>query len=394
MSKQWPQVRLGDVIRQEREQVGTFDGSNLPVLGVTNVEGVTQTGVEASDDKSKYLRLRPGRFVYNPYRINVGSIGLSAQSQDGICSPAYVIFAPTERIDAQFLWFFLKSARGNQLINFHGNRGSVRSALRYEDLCEISVALPSMIEQRQIVARVEELAGQIREARNLRNSAAEGAQALTSSAQSALLRLETADRMSIEELVGADGLRNGKSVKSAGAESAIRCLTLSAMRDGRIDVRDSKPVPMSSTEAAPYLVRKGDVYVIRGNGSKHLCGRAGCVADDSMGVVFPDLFIQVALPKDRVLPQFFVSAWNCSDTRTVIEEKAKTTSGIWKINQGHILSTSIPVPPLAEQHQIVAELAALQSEADALKRLQDETAADLDALLPAVLHLAFRGELL
>jgi hypothetical protein len=39
----------------------------------------------------------------------------------------------------------------------------------------------------------------------------------------------------------------------------------------------------------------------------------------------------------------------------------------------------------AEQRRIVAELDALQAEVDALKRLQAETAAGLDALLPAVL---------
>ena len=48
---------------------------------------------------------------------------------------------------------------------------------------------------------------------------------------------------------------------------------------------------------------------------------------------------------------------------------------------------------LAEQRRIVAELDALQAEVDALKRLQAETAAELDALLPAILDRAFKGEL-
>ncbi len=110
-------------------------------------------------------------------------------------------------------------------------------------------------------------------------------------------------------------------------------------------------------------------------------------------MVFPDLFIQVAVPKDRVLPEFFVAAWNSSATRSVIEEKAKTTSGIWKVNQGHILSTRTPVPPLPEQRRIVSELDTLQAEVDALKRLQAETAGELDALLPATLDRAFKGGL-
>jgi type I restriction enzyme S subunit len=54
---------------------------------------------------------------------------------------------------------------------------------------------------------------------------------------------------------------------------------------------------------------------------------------------------------------------------------------------------SVPFQKPLEQRRIVAELDALQSEVDALKRLQAETAAELDALLPAILDRAFKGEL-
>lgn len=40
----------------------------------------------------------------------------------------------------------------------------------------------------------------------------------------------------------------------------------------------------------------------------------------------------------------------------------------------------------------MAELDALQAEVDVLKRLQAETATELDALLPAILDRAFKGE--
>jgi type I restriction enzyme S subunit len=41
----------------------------------------------------------------------------------------------------------------------------------------------------------------------------------------------------------------------------------------------------------------------------------------------------------------------------------------------------------------VKNLNTLQAEGDALKRLQAETAAELDALFPSVLDKAFKGEL-
>lgn len=49
--------------------------------------------------------------------------------------------------------------------------------------------------------------------------------------------------------------------------------------------------------------------------------------------------------------------------------------------------------PTSEQRRIVAHLDALQAKADALRALQSETAAELDALLPSVLNQAFAGKL-
>jgi len=42
---------------------------------------------------------------------------------------------------------------------------------------------------------------------------------------------------------------------------------------------------------------------------------------------------------------------------------------------------------------IVFELGALQADMDSLKRLQAETAAELNGLLPAILDRAFKAEL-
>ena len=41
----------------------------------------------------------------------------------------------------------------------------------------------------------------------------------------------------------------------------------------------------------------------------------------------------------------------------------------------------------------MVELDALQAEVDALKRLQAESAAEFDALLPAILDRAFKGQI-
>ena len=49
----------------------------------------------------------------------------------------------------------------------------------------------------------------------------------------------------------------------------------------------------------------------------------------------------------------------------------------------------MPLPPMSEQLQFRE----VKQQVDAVKRLQAETSAELDALLPSVLDRAFKGEL-
>ena len=74
-------------------------------------------------------------------------------------------------------------------------------------------------------------------------------------------------------------------------------------------------------------------------------------------------------------------------------QRKRTTSAQPKLALKRIRSTRLPLPPLPEQHSIVAYLDALQTQVDELTSLQDATQAELDALLPSVLDRAFRGEL-
>jgi type I restriction enzyme S subunit len=367
MKQPWPIVKLGEVISQERDPVGTFDGDGLPVLGVTNIEGVTQTGVAASDDKSKYLRLRPGRFVYNPYRINVGSIGLSSESQDGICSPAYVVFRPMDRLDARFLWFFLKSAKGDQLINFHGNRGTVRSALRFDDLAQIEIPLPPLAEQRRIVARIEELAAQIQEAQSIRQQAAQEGEALFLRTR-AVMFSELANQFASQSLGELISMTSGEGLTSS-------------------EMDENAPYPVYgggglNGHHSRYLFKDPTIVIGR------VGARCGCVFVTQPKAWVTDNALYLTEISDKLFPPYLTHALTTLDLRQQANQAAQPVVSQKKINP-----MQIPVPPLAEQRRIVSELDSLQAEVDALKKLQAETAAELDALLPSLLDRAFKGEL-
>ena len=71
----------------------------------------------------------------------------------------------------------------------------------------------------------------------------------------------------------------------------------------------------------------------------------------------------------------------------------KQMTGQANVNAPTLKALPICLPALQEQRRVVAYLDALQTRVDALKRLQAETAAELDALVPSILDKAFKGEL-
>lgn len=130
---------------------------NLTVYGVTNKDGITITGIQASEDLSNYLMLLENQFAYNPYRINVGSLGLAPKGLIGLVSPAYIIFETTEELNSEFLYYYLKSSLGLNLIKWYGDRGGVRSALGYNDLCNIDIPDLSLEQQIILLNKMKEI---------------------------------------------------------------------------------------------------------------------------------------------------------------------------------------------------------------------------------------------
>ena len=61
----------------EKEKIGNEFEKEFPILGVNNKTGVYLHGyVIGKDINQSYKKVKSGELVYNPYRVNVGSIGI------------------------------------------------------------------------------------------------------------------------------------------------------------------------------------------------------------------------------------------------------------------------------------------------------------------------------
>jgi type I restriction enzyme S subunit len=62
-------------------------------------------------------------------------------------------------------------------------------------------------------------------------------------------------------------------------------------------------------------------------------------------------------------------------------------------NAATVRHLEVPVPSRAEQASIVKDISDLQAKNNDILKCQEQTALELDALIPSVLDHAFRGEL-
>ena len=152
----WKQYNLGELVDSVSIRAKDIvHENNLKFLGVSNEDGITISKYAAEDKAEDYKIIDKGCFAYNPYRINVGSVGLMKDDLTGLISPAYVVFKPKlNSIIPELLLSFLKSKEGLRQIKLNA-RGTVRQALRFEDLCKIQLSLPSYNEQMELYLKLQ-----------------------------------------------------------------------------------------------------------------------------------------------------------------------------------------------------------------------------------------------
>lgn len=138
------------------------------------------------------------------------------------------------------------------------------------------------------------------------------------------------------------------------------------------------------------IINKGDIIFAMSSGSKHLVGKSARATfdyDGSYGAFCGLLRAHKNMDKD-----FLYYIFQKNKFRRLISEVAKGSS-INNLKREHILDFEINLPPLQEQHRIVAKIEELFSELDkgieSLKTAQEQ----LKVYRQALLKNAFEGKL-
>ncbi|MBF0410317.1 MAG: restriction endonuclease subunit S [Candidatus Riflebacteria bacterium] len=130
---------------------------NYKVLGVSNEKGIfLNETLQAEETNQSFFVVAKNEFCYNPYRINVGSIGLNSFDYDNqIISGAYTVFACIEaELAPKYLNALFKSKQFLDYVNRKAI-GGVRMNFKFEDLEAWEIPLPNPEEQAVIVSQIE-----------------------------------------------------------------------------------------------------------------------------------------------------------------------------------------------------------------------------------------------
>lgn len=149
---EWKRVKLRDCVEEVDER--TTENNQYEVLtssksGIYSQEDYFDKQV-ASKDNTGYKIIKRGQFTYRSMSDNgTFTINRLENKDIGIVSPAYPVFEATD-INAEYLKYFFQSEGFRKEI-YNLSQGSTRTALKYKDLSDIEILLPTIEEQERIV---------------------------------------------------------------------------------------------------------------------------------------------------------------------------------------------------------------------------------------------------
>jgi len=341
-----------------------------------------KSGSEIQADK--VYRVERGDFVYNRLFAWKGSFAVATEENHGdYVSNEFPCFTVNHEIaNAQYLWrFFSRSSTWEEALGLStGGTPTSRNRLKEEKLLAMQIPLPPLEEQRRIVARIEELAAKVEEARGLRRETVEAGDNLCRSIIFNGIENKQAMMTPMRELVELRETDVQVEQNETYQFAGVYCFGKGVFRGPSKSGMEFAYNRLTRLRIGNFVYPKLMAWE----------GALGVVPPECGGFVVSPEFPVFKIDQERVLPEtldvYFrtPSVWptlSTASTGTNVRRK--------RLNPTDFLKLDFPLPPMEKQLQ----LRTIKARVDAVKRLQVETQAELDALLPSILDKAFRGEL-
>lgn len=403
MSEVWPLVPLGEVLTSVSRSESVVSTKEYRLLGIRLDGGgpfLRETKLGSQSSATTLSQVQAGDFIYSRLFAWRGAFGIINASLDGCyVSGEFPTFHPIPgKLDTEFLrlWFRLPGVLSQVEAVCTGSTPLTRNRFKEHFFLKMPIPLPPLSEQRRIIARIEELAAKIEEAREIRREAVVEVAPLLAAEELKLWPEECSlESLSLEAVT--NFLARGRQSEQ-GASNHYLIKTQHVQMGHYLPSNMTLAPHVAAKVTADAVAQFGDILIA--------CSAAGCLGrvaryTDPQNVASTDTHVAIARANPALVMPDYLYAY-LKGARGQIELRSRE-KGDWtrkkvgfrltELNLADLRKVPVPLPPLSEQERIVAYLDSLQAQVDALNQLQAETAAELDALLPSVLDRAFSGRL-
>lgn len=156
-------LSLGEVVRPNRPRVKPESMPDAPFIGMEHVEAHTMKllgTVPAATMKSSAVHFKPGDVLYGRLRPYLNKV--FRPTFEGLCSAEFIVFPENERIDGRYLQYFLNSGTFVRFAT-HLNAGD-RPRVDFDQIAPYKIPVPSLARQHEIVAELEKQFSRLDEA--------------------------------------------------------------------------------------------------------------------------------------------------------------------------------------------------------------------------------------
>ncbi|WP_112137930.1 restriction endonuclease subunit S [Marinomonas primoryensis] len=179
-----------------------------------------------------------------------------------------------------------------------------------------------------------------------------------------------------------------KTPKRAPVSNHYPYLAVANVQRGNIDINDLKRFEVTGEELDQYRLESFDLLVVEGNGSENEIGRCAIWKGEIENCLHQNHLIKCR-PAIHKLSDWVLMVLNSPLGISEMKRLAVTSSGLYNLSVGKVRTILLPIPPLEEQHRIVAKVDELMAICDQLKvSLSEEQTTQLnlaDALVEQAL---------
>jgi restriction endonuclease S subunit len=252
--------------------------------------------------------------------------------------------------ESTFLYYVLKS-RENEIQA--KARGLAQPHVYPADIESVLIPKVDDATRRHVICECEAVDAEVVKAEAARDRALAAIQE-----RSAAVYASKAPRETVGSL--AEAVQYGLNEKLNETGTGYRCFRMNEIARGHmVDGGSMKCADIFSTEFAKYKLNRGDLLLIRSNGSLDNIGRVGIFNMDG-DYCFASYLVRVVPDTSKVETRFLAAMLTAETSRRQIESLAVKSGGTNNLSAGKMKALKIPVPPLPAQKKFVAAVEALE----------------------------------